>query len=176
MQDEDPSGMDAINEVPICASCGSERVVRDAWACWNREAGLWELEHAYDCVYCHQCECEVKLQWIRPDLPTNGRIRELNDAFRTLRYGRGTVVITNGISALGDEAVKAIMTQIRTFDAFSEENDPWGEHDFGAFQHDGEKIFWKIDHYDLNQQAHSPNAANAAVTHRVLTVMLASEY
>ena len=85
-------------------------------------------------------------------------------------------MITNGISALGDEAVKTIMAQVRTFDALSEENDPWGEHDFGAFEHDGEKIFWKIDPYDLSMQAHSPNAANAAVTHRVLTVMLASEY
>jgi hypothetical protein len=39
-----------------------------------------------------------------------------------------------------------------------------------------QKIFWKIDTYDLDMQAMSPNPANPAVTHRVLTIMLASEY
>jgi hypothetical protein len=28
------------------------------------------------------------------------------------------------------------------FDAFTEDDDPWGEHDFGAFDHEGERIFW----------------------------------
>jgi len=55
-------------------------------------------------------------------------------------------------------------------------NDPWGEHDFGAIDLEGQKLFWKIDPYDLDLQAHSQNAANPAVTHRVLTLMLASEY
>ena len=63
MKDKEPTGLDAIGEVPICATCGSERVVRDAWACWNRGAGLWELEHAFDYAHCHQCEGETKLQW-----------------------------------------------------------------------------------------------------------------
>lgn len=176
MQDKEPVGLDAIGEVPICATCGSERVVCDAWACWNREAGLWELEQAFDDAHCHQCERECKLQWITPDQPTNGLVRELNDAFRCSGQGRGSVLVTQGVSALGQEAVTAIMAKVRSFNAFSEHNDPWGEHDFGAFDHGADKIFWKVDPYDLDLQAHSPNAANPAVTHRVLTVMLASEY
>lgn len=176
MSDEEPTGLDAIGGVPICATCGSERVVRDAWACWNREAGMWELEHAFDYAHCHQCEGETKLEWITPDQPTNGLVRELNDAFRTRGQGRGSVFVTEGISALGPETVAAIMSNVRAFDGFTEDNDPWGEHDFGSFDHGGEKIFWKIDPYDLDLTAHSPNAANPAVTHRVLTVMLAQEY
>ena len=31
-----------------------------------------------------------------------------------------------------------------TFDDFSEENDPHGEHDFGSFELCGRKFFWKI--------------------------------
>lgn len=68
------------------------------------------------------------------------------------------------------------MTAIRSFDGFSKDNDPWGEHDFGAIEIGEEKIFWKIDAYDLDLRWGSPNPANPAVTHRVLTVMLASEY
>ena len=62
------------------------------------------------------------------------------------------------------------------FDDFSEDNDPWGEHDFGSFDHNGNTIFWKIDCYDREMKHGSPNPADAAVTQRVLTVLLAEEY
>ena len=176
MKNKEPTGLDAIGTAPICATCGSERVVRHAWACWNREAGLWELEQVLDDAYCHQCNAETKLQWGTPEQPATGRIRELNDAFRITGQGRGSVLITEGVSALGPEAVSAIMTMVRAFNDFSEDNDPWVEHDFGSFDHGNDKIFWKLDPYDLDLTAHSPNPANPAVTHRVLTVMLAQEY
>jgi hypothetical protein len=28
------------------------------------------------------------------------------------------------------------------FNAFTKDDDPWGEQDFGAFDHEGERIFW----------------------------------
>jgi len=55
-------------------------------------------------------------------------------------------------------------------------NDPWGEHDFGSFEHNGNTIFWKIDCYDREMKHGSPNPADATVTQRVLTVLLAEEY
>jgi len=172
----DKTGLEVLGEVPVCARCGSERVVTDAWACWNREAGLWELETQFDQAYCHGCEAETQLQWVRVDGPENGRVRDLNDAFRTLGQGRGSVFVTDGVSEMGAEFVSRALAAVRGFDRFSEDNDPWGEHDFGAIELDGKKLFWKIDPYDLALKAHSPNAANPAVTHRVLTIMLASEY
>lgn len=54
--------------------------------------------------------------------------------------------------------------------------DPHSEHDFGAFTLHGERLFFKIDYYDLGLTAHSPDPADPAVTQRVLTIMLASEY
>ncbi|WP_370276587.1 DUF3768 domain-containing protein [Roseovarius indicus] len=176
MSEQEKTGLDAIGEVPVCASCGSERVVTDAWACWNRDAGLWELENSFDDAYCHACEAETRLQWIRPDDPPNRRVRDLNDEFRTRGLGRGTVLVTKGISALGPEFVAKAVSAVRRFDDFTEDNDPWGEHDFGAIDLDEQKIFWKIDPYDLDLQDQSPNPANPAVTHRVLTIILASEY
>jgi hypothetical protein len=100
-------------------------------------------------------------------------IRDLNDRFRQTLQG-GRVVVTRGIAARGDAT--AIVNLVRTFNDFSEDNDPYGEHDFGAFDQDSDKIFWKIDYYDVDLTAGSPDPADAAVTTRVLTIMLAEEY
>jgi len=69
-----------------------------------------------------------------------------------------------------------IVERVRTFDDFSDDNDPYGEHDFGAFEQDGDKIFWKIDYYDRQLTQGSPDPTDPKLTTRVLTVMLASEY
>ncbi len=42
-----------IGEVPVCRCRGSTRVARDAWACFNPQSGLWELEHVFDHAHCH---------------------------------------------------------------------------------------------------------------------------
>lgn len=62
------------------------------------------------------------------------------------------------------------------FDAFSPDNDPYGEHDFGAVEIAGQRVFCKIDYYDTALEYGSPDPSDPAVTTRVLTVMLASEY
>lgn len=100
-------------------------------------------------------------------------IRDLNDRFRHTLIG-GRVMLTCGI--VGREDTQTILDRVRAFDDFSEGNDPYGEHDFGAFDQSGEKIFWKIDYYDADMSAGSPDPADDAVTTRVLTVMLAEEY
>jgi hypothetical protein len=56
------------------------------------------------------------------------------------------------------------------------DNDPFEEHDFGSFEHDGERIFWKIDYYDRSLTKGSGAPSDPAQTRRVLTIMLASEY
>ena len=102
-------------------------------------------------------------------------IRDLNDAFRRTFQG-GTVMLTSGIIELGAETQAKIFTAIQTFDAFDDGNDPWGEHDFGSVDIDGERIFFKTDYYDLTRAMHSVDPADPSVTERVMTIMLASEY
>ena len=106
---------------------------------------------------------------------TKARIRALNDALRQSLVG-GTAIMTSGIAALGPEAVARIVKTIEVFDDFCHANDPHEEHDFGAFDADGHRIFFKIDYYDKTLSMHSTDASDPTVTKRVITIMLAEEY
>lgn len=109
------------------------------------------------------------------DLSSSRPIARLNDAFRTTFTG-GRVVLTAGINALPYRTKAAVLTAVRQFADFNQDNDPHAEHDFGSFEIDGRRFFWKIDCYDLKLEGASPNPADPSVTVRVLTLMLASEY
>ena len=164
----------AIGAIPICESCGSEEVVRDAWAIWDPQTGDWTLADVFDHAFCRACESATTLGWRW--LPQKERIRIHNDALRQRGAGNGTIHVTSGIMAHGEPFVRAVVAELRRFNAFDRDNDPHGEHDFGALEVAGERIFFKIDYYDLAQTMHSPDPADPSVTWRVLTIMLASEY
>jgi len=103
-------------------------------------------------------------------------IREANDRLRRDLVG-GQVLITPGIQALSEDTRAKVFDAIQNFSEFDvEQNDPYGTHEFGAVDVEGEKVFWKIDAYDKNLQYGSPDAADPSVTTRVLTILLASEY
>src|SRR6266851_10503913 len=103
------------------------------------------------------------------------RIRELNDQLRQ-NFADGIAVMTPGIAALGAEAVARIVKTIAVFDDFCHANDPHEEHDFGVFEAEGHRIFFKIDYFDESLTYHSPDPADPSVTQRVITIMLAEEY
>jgi len=103
------------------------------------------------------------------------RIRELNDAFRRTFVG-GAVMITAGIEAMPLDQRRALLQKVRGFEAFGEDNDPHGEHDFGVVDEAGERYFWKLDYYDRTMESGSPDPADPSVTTRVLTIMRADEY
>ena len=103
------------------------------------------------------------------------RIRTLNDTFRATFVG-GQVMMTAGIQSLGAMSIQDITHAIQTFDDFTADNDPHGEHDFGSLLHQGRKVFWKIDYYDTSLTYGSEDPSDSEVTARVLTVMLAEEY
>ena len=101
------------------------------------------------------------------------KIRALNDQARQSFTGC-RIVIAQGVQAMSD--VPSILDQVRRYDAFTPDNAPYGEHDFGSFNYAAETIFWKFDYYDVDLQMHSPDPSDPAVTARVLTIMLADEY
>lgn len=65
-----------------------------------------------------------------------GRIRALNDSFRKSFIG-GKVFITEGVRALGPDFESACVERVQKHRRFAEGNDPYGEHDFGAFMGKG---------------------------------------
>jgi len=107
--------------------------------------------------------------------PTTERIRALNNELRR-KLPQGHAVMTAGIAALGPEAVARIVKTIAVYDDFCHANDPYGEHDFGSFEADGQQIFFKIDYLDRDFNARSPDPSDPSVTARVITIMLAEEY
>lgn len=98
------------------------------------------------------------------------RIRELNDAFRRSLTG-GRVVCTRGVAALAPEELAALLDQVRGFDAFTADNDPHREHDFGAVELGGVRYFWKID---LSQGAGWATRDNSRPDNHVGRGMVAS--
>ena len=103
------------------------------------------------------------------------KIRALNDAFRTTMTG-GRVMMTAGVDALPSDVKALVIRKVATFTAFTPDNDPHKEHDFGSFTLAGRKFFFKIDCYDANMEFGSEDPADPSKTTRVLTIMLAEEY
>jgi hypothetical protein len=105
------------------------------------------------------------------------KIAALNDLARTAMGVAGRVFQTPGISALCPQLQSRIREQVETFDRFTPDNDPHGEHDFGSFEIDGAgRVFWKIDYYDKALEYGSEDPSDPSQTTRVLTIMLATEY
>ncbi len=93
-----------------------------------------------------------------------------NDEFRRSMSG---CTVTRGVTALAP-FMNEIFVTVRDFADFNEDNDPYGEHDFGSFEANEQRLFWKIDYYDEALKGWcdplSPDCT------RVLTIMLAEEY
>jgi hypothetical protein len=103
------------------------------------------------------------------------RIRQLNDSFRKSFIG-GQVFFTEGVRALGPDFESACIEKVQKHRRFPEGNDPYGEHDFGSFEVQHRKCFWKIDYYDAQMKWGSEDPSDPAQTTRVLTILLAEEY
>lgn len=103
------------------------------------------------------------------------RTGALNDAFRRTMIG-GRVMLTRSVAELPHADLYALLAAVQAFDVFDADNDPFGEHDFGALDHAGERWFWKIDAYDADMRFGSPDPSDPAVTTRVMTIMRADEY
>lgn len=108
--------------------------------------------------------------------PKIAKIARLNDLCRKAMGVTCRLYQSEGIIALPSDQQSRIREKVEMFDDFTPENDPHQEHDFGSIEHNGERIFWKIDYYDRSLQSGSQDPSDPKRTARVLTIMLASEY
>ncbi|TQM89738.1 DUF3768 domain-containing protein [Roseinatronobacter monicus] len=114
--------------------------------------------------------------------PRAAIIAKQNDAFRAMmplgghKTYLGQTVTTRAVAAKGFDFLLNAQIAVAAFNDFNEENDPYGDHTFGVVTVSGERLFWKIDLYDLNFEYGSDQPENPERTRRVLTIMLPSDY
>ena len=112
------------------------------------------------------------------------RIAELNDQVRQsllLPPNQKSsvphrVMLTRGVSSLSLQDRLAIVRKVSEYGHFTSDNDPYGERDFGSFEHKGSQIFWKFGYYDSNLEYGSSEPEDPEKTVRVLTIMFSDEY
>lgn len=99
-----------------------------------------------------------------------------NDVFRmTMISSKSTrVVFSEMVADMDAETREELVTKIRNYSAFNEDNDPYGERDMGRITLDGIDYFFKIDYYDENfEYGIDPREVKP---NRILTIMRACEY
>ncbi|WP_337847807.1 DUF3768 domain-containing protein [Sphingomonas sp.] len=110
------------------------------------------------------------------------RIARLNDRCRHGCDRNARIVITRTCLAhLGGDGGPAreavvqaeLLAMVRAY-CFQPGDGP--ERDFGAFTFRDQRLFFKIDYYDLDLDFGSEDPADASITRRVLTIMLAEDY
>jgi hypothetical protein len=94
-------------------------------------------------------------------------IAQKNDQLRKTFAG-GKVFLTQGVES--HPMMNEIINAVKTFDNFSEHNDPYGERDCAIFKLGNEDFMFKIDYYDDQYQYFKEDG------NRVLTIMCADEY
>jgi hypothetical protein len=107
-------------------------------------------------------------------------IAKQNDLFRQGDPSiPGQIVLTSGLAAHVEKTsstMAELAQAVQEFDAFTEDNDPHAEHDFGRFTFEGADCFWKIDLYNDTLDGGSDAPTDLTQTHRILTIMLVQEY
>jgi Protein of unknown function (DUF3768) len=103
------------------------------------------------------------------------KIALLNDELRRTFTG-GKVVMTDGVAALPENDLARLLANVRSFNEFTNGNDPYGEHDFGSIELEGVTYFFKLDYYAPDMDGGSEEPADPTKTTRVLTIMRADEY
>ena len=102
-------------------------------------------------------------------------IAALNDTLRRFHRG-GMVAISRGVAALPRAVWAEVIEAVACFNAFTPDNDPYGEHDCAVVDVGGLRVIWKIDYYDPSRLYHSDDPTDPQETRRVMTIMLAEEY
>lgn len=109
------------------------------------------------------------------EVPRAEQIARLNDQLRKTGIG-GTVMITQGVQRITGFDGAVLATALANYSDFDPDNDPHGERDFGMMTLWGHDLLWKLDYYDKELTFGSDDPANPDITHRVLTVLLSSEW
>ena len=117
---------------------------------------------------------------IADTLPRAERIARLNDRARSGFDPSARIMFTRSCldAFCSGDTPSGLLAQAELIKAIRRHeftDDPYGERDFGSLMFRGEKVFFKIDYYDPDLEFGSEDPADASVTARVVTIMLAAE-
>jgi hypothetical protein len=105
--------------------------------------------------------------------------RELNDRLRINGSDAeiGRVTMTAMVMSMKPDKFFELLDKVRGY-KFTEDDDPYNEHDFGVVEVDGDTFIWKIDYYNNMYDTGVDHAQvnNSEVCKRLLTIMHDSEY
>jgi hypothetical protein len=104
------------------------------------------------------------------------KIRALNDRFRRGDMTLGKVIFVGALAQAPIEKQLLAYGRVKSFEAFEEVNDTYGEHDFGSFDLLGDKFFFKIDYYDHAIQFGAEDPADPKECVRILSIFFADDY
>jgi hypothetical protein len=80
------------------------------------------------------------------------------------------------VADLPPQTTANVLSAVRQFSNFTQDNDPHGEHDFASVEVEGERYHGKIDYYAPDMEAGSEDPVDPSKTVRVLTIMHARDY
>ncbi len=119
-------------------------------------------------------------------------IAQLNDQMRKgfenhEAYDLGKFYYTQGveykIASMRDSDPDNALTKyhqfrktIADFDDFTEDNDPYGERDFGKVKTNIGDVYFKIDYFDTDYNMGAQDPSDPETCRRVMTIMLPEEY
>ena len=107
------------------------------------------------------------------------KIAEINDKFRaavlTEPQKDGRCVLTQSVHFLDPDVKMSILAKVKTFNKFTEGDDPYGEHDFGVIE-DLPRAYFKIDYYADETMEFGAEDKDKETAYRVLVIMLADDY
>jgi hypothetical protein len=106
-------------------------------------------------------------------MTTKNQIRDKNDFLRKSLPNLPLphkVVFAEGASGHHPVVLYEVIEKIRDFKDFTEEDDPYKEHDFGTVEAGGTEFFWKIDYTDEAYENFKTDGI------RIFTIMEASEW
>jgi len=101
--------------------------------------------------------------------------RHLGDPSKT--NVKGVVHLTRSVNTLPDQEQTELYADIAAFSLFREDNDVWGEHDYGRVEARFGEFYFKIDYFENSDCEHgSPDPSDLTRTYRVMTIAAVEEY
>lgn len=87
-------------------------------------------------------------------------------------FGGASLIVTQGVKDRFEDWQGGVLGAVVEYKKFTEDNDPYGEHDMGFFEVEDTKLMFKWDDWtDVPEDMKTPGVGPL-----MLTVMLAEEY